>query len=30
MTIEEGIKYVVSGGLVTPEDAHKLIEEANG
>ncbi|HJO56685.1 MAG TPA: DUF502 domain-containing protein, partial [Nitrospinaceae bacterium] len=30
MTIEEGIKYVVSGGLVTPEQAHKLIEEANG
>lgn len=30
MTIEEGIKYVISGGLVTPEDAHKLIEETNG
>ncbi len=30
MTIEEGIKYVISGGLVTPEQAQKLIEEANG
>ena len=28
MTIEEGIKYVVSGGIVTPQQARKLIEDA--
>ena len=28
MTIEEGIKYVVSGGIVNPEQARKLIEDA--
>ena len=28
MTIEEGIKYVISGGIVTPEQARKLIEDA--
>ena len=28
MTIEDGIKYVVSGGIVTPEQAQKLIDEA--
>ena len=28
MTIEEGIKYVISGGIVTPEQAQKLIEDA--
>lgn len=27
MTIEEGIKYVISGGIVTPEQARKLIED---
>jgi len=29
MTIEEGIKYVVSGGIVTPEQARKLIGDAS-
>jgi len=29
MTIEEGIKYVISGGIVTPEQARKLIEDAS-
>ena len=28
MTIEEGIKYVISGGIVTPEQARKLTEDA--
>ena len=28
MTIEEGIKYVISGGIVNPEQARKLIEDA--
>ena len=28
MTIEEGIKYVISGGIVTPEQARKLVEDA--
>ena len=28
MTIEEGIKYVISGGIVTPEKARKLTEDA--
>ena len=28
MTIEEGVKYVVSGGIVNPEQARKLIEDA--
>jgi uncharacterized membrane protein len=28
MTIEEGVKYVVSGGIVNPEQARKLIENA--
>ena len=26
MTIEEGIKYVISGGIVTPEQARELLE----
>ena len=29
MTIEEGIKYVISGGIVTPEQARKLVEDSN-
>ena len=29
MTIEEGIKYVVSGGIVTPEQARKRIGDAS-
>jgi uncharacterized membrane protein len=28
MTIEEGVKYVVSGGIVNPEQARELIEDA--
>ena len=28
MTIEEGVKYVISGGIVNPEQARKLIEDA--
>ena len=28
MTIEEGVKYVVSGGIVNPEQARKLTEDA--
>ena len=28
MTVEEGIKYVISGGIVTPEQARKLTEDA--
>ena len=28
MSIEEGIKYVISGGIVTPEQARKLTEDA--
>ena len=28
MTIEEGVKYVVSGGIVSPEQARKLTEDA--
>ncbi len=28
MTIEEGVKYVVSGGIVSPEQALKLTEDA--
>ncbi len=27
MTIEEGVKYVISGGIVNPEQARKLIED---
>jgi uncharacterized membrane protein len=29
MTIEEGIKYVISGGIVTPEHAKKLIRDSS-
>lgn len=29
MTIEEGIKYVISGGIVTPEQARKLVEDSS-
>ena len=29
MSIEEGIKYVVSGGIVTPEQARKLTEDTS-
>ena len=29
MTIEEGIKYVISGGIVTPEQVRKLTEDAS-
>ena len=29
MTIEEGIKYVISGGIVTPEQIQKLVEDAS-
>jgi len=29
MTIEEGIKYVISGGIVTPEHVEKLIENSS-
>ena len=29
MTIEEGIKYVVSGGIVSPEDVEKLITNSS-
>ena len=28
MTIEEGVKYVVSGGIINPEQARKLTEDA--
>ena len=28
MTIEEGVKYVISGGIVNPEQARKLVEDA--
>ena len=28
MTIEEGIKYVISGGIVTPEQARKMVKDA--
>ena len=28
MTIEEGVKYVISGGIVNPEQTRKLIEDA--
>jgi len=29
MTIEEGIKYVISGGIVTPEKALKLVKDSD-
>ena len=29
MTIEEGIKYVISGGIVTPEQARKMVKDAS-
>ena len=29
MTIEEGIKYVISGGIVSPEDIEKLIKNSS-
>jgi uncharacterized membrane protein len=29
MTIEEGIKYVISGGIVTPEYVEKLIKNSS-
>ena len=29
MTIEEGIKYVISGGIVSPEQAEKIIADSN-
>ena len=28
MTIEEGIKYVISGGIVSPEEAQKLVKDS--